>query len=73
MGLLVTPDREVPYKSDNVLFMKKILLFSGVITLLLSTSGCLVTDGRGHGRYGHSEVGIVAPVVVVPAVRVRVD
>jgi hypothetical protein len=55
--------------------MKTILLFSGVITLLLSTTGCLVTDGRGgHGRYeSHSEVRVVAPEIVVPSVRVRVD
>ena len=49
--------------------MKMILLFTCVITLL-TTTGCLVSEGgrHGHARYkSHSEV-IVGP----PAVEVRV-
>ena len=59
--------------------MKKILLFTGAVTLLLTT-GCLVSEGgrhghyRGHERYEHHEAVIVGPPVVevrVPVVEVR--
>jgi hypothetical protein len=64
--------------------MKKTLFIAGVITLL-STSGCLVSEGGGHGHShgrahyeSHSEVIVAAPVVVarppeiiVPVVRVH--
>jgi hypothetical protein len=57
--------------------MKTILLLTGVITLL-TTTGCLVSEGgrHGHGRYErHSEAIIMGPppVVVVrpPAIIVR--
>ncbi len=55
--------------------MKKILFLTGIVTLL-TTSGCLVSDGgrRDYGRHERGpEVRVAAPVVVVPAVRVRVD
>jgi hypothetical protein len=54
--------------------MKKILLLSGVITLL-TTTGCLVSDGgRGHARYERHDDVVVGPpavVVAVPEVVVR--
>ena len=55
--------------------MKMILLFTCVITLL-TTTGCLVSEGGGHGRarYEHHEDVIVGPpavVVRVPEVVVR--
>jgi hypothetical protein len=53
--------------------MKKILLLTGVISLL-ATAGCVVAEGgrHRHGSYhGHSEVLVPAPVVIVPVVRVR--
>jgi hypothetical protein len=55
--------------------MKQILLLTGVITLL-TTTGCLVSEGghHGHGRYeGHSAVIVGPPPVVVhvPEVIVR--
>ena len=55
--------------------MKLILLLTCVITLL-STTGCLVTEGgrRGHARYEHHDAVIVGPPVVevrVPVVEVR--
>ena len=55
--------------------MKTILLFTCVITLL-TTSGCLVSEGgrHGHARYeSHSEVIVGPPAVVVrpPIVVVR--
>jgi hypothetical protein len=54
--------------------MKKILLVSGIISLL-ATTGCLVSDGSRHGRsqYGHHDAVIVGPPVVevrVPVVEV---
>ena len=55
--------------------MKKILFLTGIISLL-TTSGCLVSEGGGHGhaRYEHHEDVIVGPPVVVvhaPVVVVR--
>jgi hypothetical protein len=55
--------------------MKRILLFACVISLL-STTGCLVSEGGGHGhaRYEHHDDVIVGPPVVavpVPEVVVR--
>ena len=59
--------------------MKIILLLTGTVTLLL-TSGCLVTEGGGHGHYRgrggyeHHDAVIVGPPTVevrVPAVEVR--
>jgi hypothetical protein len=50
--------------------MKLILLFTGIITLLFGTTGCLVTEGGGHGR-GHGHSSVFVPVVVEPAVEVR--
>ena len=55
--------------------MKLILLLTCVITLL-STTGCLVTEGgrHGHARYEHHDAVIVGPPVVevrVPVVEVR--
>ena len=61
--------------------MKTILFFSTVIILLTST-GCLVSEGGWHGLgRGHvhqpavvvpaAVVVVPAPVIVVPAVRVR--
>jgi hypothetical protein len=55
--------------------MKKILFFSGVITLL-ATSGCIVPvgDGRGHARYErHDDVIVGPPAVIVraPIIAVR--
>ena len=46
--------------------MKTILFFTAVITLLTCT-GCLVTEGRGHGHHHQPAVIVPAPVVVVPA------
>jgi hypothetical protein len=52
--------------------MKKILLLTSVITLL-TTSGCLVSDGRGHEGFHdedrhehveHHEDVVVAPPVI---------
>jgi hypothetical protein len=57
--------------------MKKILLFTCVVTVL-TVSGCLVAEGGRHGHgHGHWKqrgpaVIVPAPVVVVP-VRVHVD
>jgi hypothetical protein len=55
--------------------MKKILLLTGLVSLL-STTGCLVSEGGGHGhaRYEHHDAVIVGPPVVevrVPVVEVR--
>ena len=55
--------------------MKKILLFACIITLL-TTTGCLVSEGgRGeHARYEHHDQVVVGPpavVVRVPEVVVR--
>jgi hypothetical protein len=60
--------------------MKRILLLTGVI-LLITTSGCLVSDGRYHGGYygdrhehyeHREEVVVEHPAVVVrPEVVVR--
>ena len=55
--------------------MKKILLFTGVASLL-TTTGCLVSDGGRHeqARYEHHDDAIVGPpavVVRVPEVEVR--
>jgi hypothetical protein len=55
--------------------MKKILLISGIISLL-ATTGCLVSEGgrHGHARYEHHDAVIVGPPVVevrVPVVEVR--
>jgi hypothetical protein len=59
--------------------MKNLLLLTSVITLL-TTTGCLVSEGgghghyRGHGRYeSHSAVIVGPPAVVVrvPVVEVR--
>jgi hypothetical protein len=59
--------------------MKKILLLTGLVTLL-TTTGCLVSDGgwhgreRGHARYEHHDDVIVGPPVLVvrpPEVIVR--
>ena len=47
--------------------MKFIILLIGVATLL-TTAGCIVSDGgrRGHARYErHSEVIVGPPVIVV--------
>jgi len=55
--------------------MKKILLLTGILSLL-GTTGCLVSDG-GHGHEGyrhHDDVVVVGPPVVVvrpPVVIVR--
>jgi hypothetical protein len=45
--------------------MKKILLISGVISLL-ATTGCLVSDGgrHEHARYEHHDAVIVGPPVL---------
>ena len=54
--------------------MKKILFFSGVITLL-ATTGCIVPvgGGDGHARYEHhDEVVVGPPVLVVPVPEVVV-
>jgi hypothetical protein len=55
--------------------MKKILHLIAIATLL-STSGCLVSDGGrgGHARYEHHDAVIVGPPVLVvrsPEVIVR--
>jgi len=59
--------------------MKKILLLTSALTLI-TTSGCLVSDGRQHGGYHdhghyehHEEVIVTRPVVVVhpPEIIVR--
>lgn len=55
--------------------MKKILFLLGV-TLLFTTTGCLVTEGghRGHRHYEEPSAVIVGPPVVevrVPVVEVR--
>ena len=46
--------------------MKKFLLFTCVITLLTST-GCLVSEGgrHEHARYEHHDDVVVGPPVVV--------
>jgi hypothetical protein len=64
------PDRRVTSQ-----FMKKILYLIGIAGLL-STTGCLVSDGGGHGhaRYEHNDAVVVGPpavVVRVPEVVVR--
>jgi hypothetical protein len=63
----------------NKMKIKRILLLTGVITLL-TTTGCLVSEGGRHGRSrgperfeSHSEIRVTAPVVVVPVVRVHQD
>jgi hypothetical protein len=55
--------------------MKKILLLTGIISLL-TTTGCLVSDGgrHGHARYEHRDEVIVGPPAVVvraPVLEVR--
>jgi len=51
--------------------MRTILLFTGMFALLFVATGCLVEGGgRGRGR-GNSTVFV--PVVVEPAVQVRVN
>ncbi len=59
--------------------MKKILLTTSAIALLTNT-GCIVPEGRGHDHYYHhhhrrcdchSEVIVRPPVIVVPVVVVR--
>ena len=57
--------------------MKKILFLTGIATLL-STTGCLVSEGgrggHGHARYEHRDEVIVGPPVLVvrpPVVIVR--
>lgn len=63
--------------------MKTLLFLTGVITLI-TTSGCLVSEGGRHGHYrgrghyeayheGHSEVIVSPPTVVVrpPEIIVR--
>jgi len=55
--------------------MKMILLVTCVISLL-STTGCLVSDGGrgGHARYEHHDEVLVGPPVVVvraPVIAVR--
>ena len=58
-----------------ILKMKKLLLVTGMLSLL-GTTGCLVSDG-GHGHEGyrhHDDVVVVGPPVVVvrpPVVIVR--
>jgi hypothetical protein len=63
--------------------MKRILLLTGVLALLIN-SGCIVAESHGHGHWSHhshSEVIVRSPavivqpppVIVVPAVRVHVD
>jgi hypothetical protein len=59
--------------------MKKILLLAGVLTLF-TTAGCVVSEERRHGRERrperheeHTEIRVVAPVVIVPEVHVRHD
>jgi hypothetical protein len=45
--------------------MKRILLLTGVITLI-ATSGCVVSDGRRHEHFEHhDEVIVTHPDVVV--------
>ena len=57
--------------------MKKILLLTGVLTLL-TTTGCLVSEEghyrHGHARYERHETVVVGPPVVevrAPVVEVR--
>ena len=52
--------------------MKRILLLSGIFTLL-TTTGCLVSDGERHGYYHEHERFERRPEVVVepPPVVVR--
>ena len=65
--------------------MKTFLLFT-CATLLLATTGCIISDDGYHGYRGHdgnhyhggyyhsrATVMVPAPVILVPAVRVRVD
>jgi|GEM_PF-1050854 len=88
----VTPHRDVPahritslQKEAHKLDMKKILLLTGVLTLL-TTTGCLVSEGgyyeheheHWHGHaYGHAgyetHSEVIAPVVVArpPVIVVR--
>jgi hypothetical protein len=47
--------------------MKSIFLFICGITLVF-TSGCLVSDGRGRGPYGHARYERHADVIVGPPV-----
>jgi hypothetical protein len=48
--------------------MRKLLFSAGIVTLL-STTGCLVSDGgrggHGHARYERHDAVIVGPPVVV--------
>ena len=74
--------RVTPHSEDHAhrvasLYMKKFLFLAGILTLL-STTGCLVSDGgrgeRGHARYEHHDDVIVGPPAVVvraPEVIVR--
>jgi hypothetical protein len=67
-GIRVTPDSEVPTQSVASQDMKKILHLIAIATLL-STTGCLVSEGgrggHGHARYEHHDEVIVGPPVVV--------
>jgi hypothetical protein len=67
----------------NVRVLMKTFLLLASVSLLLTTTGCIVSEGgrrgHGHGRYegevmvGPPVVVVRPPVVVVPAVRVRVE
>jgi len=70
-----TPWRRIGSTSSvlpkEIMIMKKLLLLAGVVALL-STTGCLVSEGewhghsRGHERYErHDEVIVGPPAVVV--------
>jgi hypothetical protein len=55
--------------------MKRILFFTGIVSLL-TTTGCIFPEGGGreHARYEHHDAVIVGPpavVVRVPEVVVR--
>jgi len=52
--------------------MRTILLFTGIITLLFIATGCLVEDG-GRGGRGRGHSSVFVPLVVEPAVQVRVN
>ena len=54
----------------------KIILFFACVTILLTSTGCIVAEGgpHGHARYEHREEVIVGPPVLVvrpPEVVVR--
>jgi len=54
--------------------MKKLMLYTGILSLF-TTTGCLVSDGgHRHARYEHRDEVVVGPPVVVvrpPEVIVR--